>query len=102
VTPTLQFEPREFPLEVKRWGLAAANIGPHAHDFYELLLVESGNGTHRHQGQSYPVRVGQVLLMAPGDLHDASGLSTVEGWLAVFQPVVLDGGAVPVELQVHE
>ncbi|MDO7849412.1 helix-turn-helix domain-containing protein [Hymenobacter sp. M29] len=53
---------------------------PHAHDFYLLLYVTEGAGTHTVDLVTYELRPGSVFFLAPGQVHhwklgpDARGL----------------------------
>ncbi|WP_276496909.1 AraC family transcriptional regulator [Pontibacter litorisediminis] len=42
---------------------------PHKHDFFILLLVEQGSGTHTIDFQEYPVGRYQLHLLLPGHVH---------------------------------
>jgi len=63
---------------------------PHGHRFYELLYLESGRGQHRVGGHRTEVRAGDVLVIAPGEVHDARGMIGSEGWLLLFEAAALD------------
>jgi AraC family L-rhamnose operon transcriptional activator RhaR len=52
-------------------------LGPHAHGFMELVVVESGTGLHQSRPGSRRVRQGDVVLVRPGQWHaydDPAGL----------------------------
>lgn len=42
----------------------------HYHQFYEIELIVSGNGTHLLNGTSYPLRPGEMHLLRPTDFHE--------------------------------
>jgi AraC family transcriptional activator of pobA len=42
---------------------------PHAHDFYLLLYVTAGTGTHTVDLVTYELRPGSVFFLAPGQVH---------------------------------
>lgn len=44
-------------------------LGPHAHGFMELVVVESGTGLHRSRPGSRRVGRGDVVLVRPGEWH---------------------------------
>ncbi len=54
-----------FRLETERWEYAV-----HRHNFYELIFVEKGSGTHILNGVSYPFKQNEVLLLTPNDAHE--------------------------------
>lgn len=46
------------------------NLPPvHNHDFYELVLVREGNALHFMNGESVPIRAGDLLLVPPKKKH---------------------------------
>ncbi|NEM98447.1 AraC family transcriptional regulator [Pontibacter burrus] len=53
---------------------------PHKHDFYIVLLITKGTGTHTIDFKAYDVKPGTVFFMTPGQVHswqlsqDADGL----------------------------
>ena len=63
--------------------------GPHAHDFFEILLVEAPGGVHRVNGIAEEVRRGQVWLLRPGIAHDLSDLGRARGRLVIAAPEAL-------------
>lgn len=65
---------------------------PHGHRFYELLYVTAGRGWHRVGLETAKVGPGDVLLVAPGEVHDTRGLLEVSGWLVLFEPSALERG----------
>jgi len=63
---------------------------PHGHRFYELLYLESGRGQHRVGDRREEDRAGDLLVIAPGEVHDARGMIGSEGWLLLFEAAALD------------
>ncbi|HZG56866.1 AraC family transcriptional regulator [Paenibacillus sp.] len=47
-----------------------APIAVHWHEFYELALVVSGEGTHVLNGTPHPIRRGLSFLLTPADFHE--------------------------------
>lgn len=43
---------------------------PHKHDFYVLLLFETGRGYHRIDGKNYKIGKNQLHVLYPGQVHD--------------------------------
>lgn len=88
-TNVLKFRPLapEMPrLEVKRLEQVRLDQPqPHAHSFYTLMVFERGRGEHRLGGRSVSVAVGDVFLIAPGELYDLSKLLQPHGFFAVFE-----------------
>ncbi|BCM88329.1 HTH-type transcriptional regulator ChbR [Abditibacteriota bacterium] len=46
----------------------------HTHDFYEVMLIRSGLGTHYVNGEKLPMRAGELLLVRPDDCHSVYGV----------------------------
>jgi AraC-like DNA-binding protein len=44
-------------------------IAEHTHDFYEMVYVRRGRGTHVIEGAPYPIRAGDFYLLRPGEAH---------------------------------
>lgn len=42
---------------------------PHAHDFYLLLYISAGTGTHTIDLVTYDLRPGSLFFLAPGQVH---------------------------------
>jgi len=85
-------DPRAPRVEVQRLqgGHPLDGYEPHGHRFYELMFLESGRGHHRVGGRRAEVRAGDVLVIAPGEVHDARGMAGSEGWLLLFEAAALD------------
>jgi len=57
---------------------------PHAHDFYLLLYVTEGTGTHTVDLVTYELRPGSVFFLAPGQVHHWQLGPDVRGLLVFF------------------
>ncbi len=42
---------------------------PHRHDFYEILYITGGEGTHFIDFNAYPIKAGSVYFISPGQVH---------------------------------
>lgn len=58
---------------------------PHTHDFYMLLYVTAGTGTHTIDLVTYPVRPGYLFFLAPGQVHSWDLSADCTGYLLFFQ-----------------
>lgn len=80
----------EFPLYVAQTQHSA--IAPHQHDFFELVYLMSGRGTHYIGATGYPLRAGDVYVITPNETHayhpDAD--TTVRIVNVLFMPEALD------------
>lgn len=54
-----------FSLETEHWEYEL-----HKHNFYELIFVEKGSGTHLLNGTAVPYKKGDVMLLTPEDAHE--------------------------------
>lgn len=59
-------------------------LGPHLHSDLEIMFYAEGTGVDRLGRSSFDVGGGDVLLVTPGAVHDASGLRGVRGWAVEF------------------
>ena len=82
-----------FPLVIYRRDGTAQIHAPalHGHRFFVLFLADSGSGKLRFSSQSVCVTAGHVHFLAPGELHDTSGLGSVTGWAVEFTEEALVG-----------
>lgn len=56
-----------FSIEKEVW-----DIEYHNHNFYELIVIESGKGTHHLNGITFTYKKGDVFLLRPSDAHEFS------------------------------
>lgn len=57
---------------------------PHVHQFFELLYVEAGQGSHRVDGEIFELAEGDLCWMRPGQHHDPGGLASTQKWIVAF------------------
>ncbi len=57
---------------------------PHVHSFFELLFVEDGSGWHRIGDRQVWAEPGALFVIAPGEIHDPSGLDRASKWIIAF------------------
>jgi AraC family transcriptional activator of pobA len=74
-------------------GFSGVRPGAHSHDFLVLDYFERDGGSLRLGDKQWRVEAGDVYLIAPGEVADASGLEAAEGWGVFFPPEVLGSGA---------
>ena len=43
---------------------------PHRHDFYYLLYISKGKGTHTIDFKKFKLKAGQLFFMSPGQIHE--------------------------------
>lgn len=59
-------------------------LGAHLHGDLELMFYAEGSGVDRLGATSFEVHAGDLLLITPGIVHDASGLAAARGWAIEF------------------
>jgi AraC family transcriptional regulator, transcriptional activator of pobA len=58
--------------------------GQHSHEFFEIVVFDSGGGYHRVSGVAEEIRAGQVWMLPPGTPHDLGDLGDATGWVVVL------------------
>jgi AraC-like DNA-binding protein len=58
---------------------------PHKHDFYLILYVTTGGGTHTIDFRTYEVRPGSFFVMTPGQVHSWKLDEGTDGFIIFFQ-----------------
>ena len=62
------FDDLGFPLSlirIKRHEIS----GMHSHEFQELVVIVNGQGRHQTEDGQYPLRAGDIFVIAPGRAH---------------------------------
>ncbi len=67
----------------------------HGHSFYHLVLFTGGGGYHTIDFRKYPVTIGQLYFMVPGQVHSWSFEGNVDGYVVnfseeLFRPFLAD------------
>lgn len=57
---------------------------PHRHNFYEVLYLEKGSGIHTIEGKRYEIRTPCVFFLSPGQSHELTLSSDIEGYIFIF------------------
>ncbi len=68
-------------------------LPPHAHLFFEIVLVAAGSGHHVVDGLTHEASPGTAFVLPPGAVHDMRGFGAADGWAVLFQPEGLTQGA---------
>jgi len=63
---------------------------PHTHEFYELVLVESGNGYHIFMDEKYEIGAGNIFLIKPQQVHAYESIDNLTLVSIIFFPSILD------------
>lgn len=59
---------------------------PHKHDFYIILLVTQGSGTHTIDFVTYPVKPQAIFFLSPGQVHAWELPQDTTGYILFFTP----------------
>jgi len=59
---------------------------PHSHDFYLLLYVTQGHGTHTIDLITYDLQPGSLFFMTPGQVHSLQLHADAQGFIVFFDP----------------
>lgn len=65
-------------------GALAQVAHPHRHDFYEILYITGGEGTHFIDFNAYPIMAGTLYFISPGQVHYWNTTVPIEGEILVF------------------
>ncbi|EDY81404.1 transcriptional regulator, AraC family protein [Verrucomicrobiia bacterium DG1235] len=57
------------PIRVENVEKISSPVAAHDHEFYELVLVRSGQGIHRVDGSKRALETGDFLIVSPGQVH---------------------------------
>lgn len=57
---------------------------PHRHDFFEVLLLHQGSGTHTIDFRNYPIQPPCVFFLSPGQVHTLSPSADIAGYIFLF------------------
>ena len=77
----------EIPLEYLNFSDAPAltqSTSPHRHDFYEILYVTGGKGTHFIDFNAYPIEPHTFYFISPGQVHYWETAVPIEGNILIF------------------
>jgi AraC family transcriptional activator of pobA len=100
VVYTYEAVPGVPPVSTLRFGQQSSPGGlppgahPHSHDFLVLTFhLERDGGSLRLGTREWRIEAGDVYVIAPGEIVDASGLEEAEGWAVFFPPEVFGSQA---------
>lgn len=83
----LETSHEEIPFEYLNFSDAPAIAQaswPHRHDFYEILYVTGGKGTHYIDFNAYPIEPNTFYFISPGQVHYWETTKPIEGEILVF------------------
>jgi AraC family transcriptional activator of pobA len=57
---------------------------PHRHDFFEILFLTNGSGTHTIDFRDYKIKPNSIFFLSPGQIHSISLSKDVYGYIFLF------------------
>ncbi len=70
---------------------------PHRHEYYTILIIKKGKGTHRIDFNTYKVADHQIYFVAPGQVHQLIEEEMTEGFSMVFSNQFLMENAISLQ-----
>lgn len=61
-------------------------VEPHRHDFYHIMLVKDGIGTHYIDFKTYKINPNSIFFVSPGQVHSLTIDSDADGYVISFNP----------------
>lgn len=61
-------------------------VEPHRHDFYHIMLVKNGFGTHNIDFKTYEIVPHSIFFVSPGQVHSLTIDSDADGYVISFNP----------------
>lgn len=59
---------------------------PHRHDFFEILFLTNGSGTHTIDFRDYKIKPNSIFFLSPGQIHSISLSKDIYGYIFLFSP----------------
>jgi len=72
---------------------------PHKHDFYLIMVVTKGSGTHEIDFEKYTVTPGSVFIMKPGQMHFWKLSKDIDGFVFFHSRAFFEAGFSDAALQ---
>jgi AraC-like DNA-binding protein len=72
---------------------------PHKHDFYLVMLITQGSGTHEIDFTTYKVSPGSVFIMKPGQMHYWKLSKDIRGYVFFHSKSFFEEGFTGIQLR---
>lgn len=66
----------------------------HAHDFFEMEFIISGEGRHIINGKEYPLKSGSVYILTPSDVHSVIPAPSLDYFGIMFSEEIFKEGLI--------
>lgn len=70
---------------------------PHRHDFYYLLYITNGKGTHTIDFKTYDIKNNQLFFMSPGQVHQWNIKPGTKGYTVFFSKELFNSSHFKIE-----
>jgi AraC family transcriptional activator of pobA len=57
---------------------------PHRHDFFEILFLTNGSGTHTIDFSDYEIKPNSIFFLSPGQIHSIALSKDIYGYIFLF------------------
>ena len=75
---------QQFQVEVFDANRHFAVKYPHRHDFFEVLYLQKGSGSHVIDGNKYDIEPPCIFFMSPGQAHKIEFSHDIDGFIFIF------------------
>ena len=99
--PTHKIKPSNNKLEFRIEEIAFNNHynvnDPHAHDYYEIFLFETGGGVHTIDFIETAIQPNSIHLVIPGQVHTVGREGSCTGMVMMFSKEYLEGSSILID-----
>ena len=71
---------------------------PHRHNYYTIIFIENGKGTHFVDFKEYQVEDNSLFFILPGQMHQMKLTELPKGWVMIFTEEFLLANSIPDKL----
>jgi AraC family transcriptional regulator, transcriptional activator of pobA len=72
--------------EIEGYQKSATPIAPHRHNYYTIIWVKNGKGTHHIDFRKYTVQTNTIYFLTPEQVHDLQLDKGAHGYVLLFTP----------------
>jgi len=75
-----------------------ATDSPHRHDYYTIIFIVNGEGTHFIDFTEYKIEDRSIYFILPGQMHQIAFTANPKGWVITFTEEFLIANSIPEKL----
>jgi len=83
------------PIEDSYRATGGAPDSPHRHDYYTIIFIEKGEGTHLVDFTEYKIEDRTIYFIQPGQMHQIVFTAEPLGWVITFTEEFLISNSIP-------